>query len=61
MNDGKLHPIKDVFYDPQQKSDASSCDDRLGALRAIGRNEPCEEQTQLELEAGLAAAMRSFA
>jgi len=60
-NDGKLHPIRDVFYDPQQKTDASSYDDRLGVLRATDGNEPCEEQTQLKLEAELAVAMRSFA
>ena len=57
VNDGKLRSIKEVIRDLQQGSDATFCDDTIGALRAISGNEPCERETQLEL----AVTMRSAA
>ena len=60
VND-KLLPIKDVVRDLQQRSDATFCDETIGALRAISGNEPCEEETQLELDKESAVSMRSAA
>lgn len=61
VNDGKLLPIKDVIRDLQHGSENTSCDDTIGALRAISGNEPCEEEAQLEFETESAVTMRSAA
>lgn len=60
-NDGKPLPMKDVIRDLKQKSDATFCDDRLDALRAISGNQPCDKETQLEFETESAVVMRSAA
>lgn len=61
VNDGKLLPIRDVIRDLQPESGVTFCDDTIGALRAISGNEPCEKETQLELETESAVTMRSAA
>lgn len=58
---GKLLPIKEVIRDLQQRSDAPSRDETIDGLRAISGNDPCRKETQLEVEAELAVAMRSAA
>lgn len=60
-NDGRLLPIKEVIRDLQQGPDFAFSDDTIGALRAISGNEPCEKETQLELETESAVTMRSAA
>ena len=50
-----------VIRDLQQGSDATFCDDTIGALRAMSGNEPCEKETQLELETGRAVSLPSAA
>ena len=60
VND-KLLPIKDIVRDLQEGSDATFYDDMIGALRAISGNEPCEKETQLDLETELAVSMQSAA
>lgn len=61
VNDGKLHPMRDVLRDLQRGSDTTSCDNTTAAIRAITGKRPCEKETQLELDAESAVVMRSVA
>jgi hypothetical protein len=58
---GRLLFINEMIRHLQCGSDATSSDDTTGALRAISGNEPCEKETQLELETESAVTMRSAA
>ena len=61
VNHGKLLPMKDVLRDLQRGSDTTSCDNPTAAIKAITGKRPCEKETQLELDAESAVAMRSAA
>ena len=61
VKSGKLLSIKDVIRNLTEQSDGARCDGTIDALGAIGGNEPYEKETQLALEAALAALRRGAA